>query len=166
MVLSQEPEAGTTIYAGDTVTLTVSGGVEIPIPLEVNLADLFVLQSAELRQETFRPGEGIAVTLRWHTLRPVGIHYVVFVHLIGPDGRLVTQQDVEPISPTTTWTPNVEIPDPHQVTIPADQSPGWYQLRVGMYPQGDPGHRLPVVDAGLTTAESDSILIAEIEVRP
>nr|HID13679.1 Stk1 family PASTA domain-containing Ser/Thr kinase [Anaerolineae bacterium] len=166
MVIAQEPERGTTIHAGDTVTLTVSGGVDIAIPLEVNLANLVMLESAELRQETFRLGEVIAVTLRWQALRSIGTHYVVFVHLISPDGRLVAQQDVEPIIPTTTWVPGVEIVDPHQVTIPADQPAGRYQLRTGMYPQGQPGFRLLVVDAGLTTAEADSILIAEIEIQP
>jgi hypothetical protein len=165
MVVAQEPERGTTIYAGDTVTLTVSGGVEIPVPLEVNLADLVVLESAELRQETFQPGEVIAVTLRWYALRSVGTHYVVFVHLIGPDGRLVAQQDAEPISPTTAWVPGAEVVDPHQVGIPAGLPAGQYQLRTGMYPQGQPGSRLPVVDAGLTKAESNSILIIEIAMR-
>jgi serine/threonine protein kinase len=166
MVLAQEPERGTTIYAGDTVTLTVSGGVEVPISLEVNLADMVMLEGAELRQETFQPGEVIAVTLRWRVLRATDTPYVVFVHLIGPDGSLVAQQDVEPIRPTTMWVPGMEVVDPHQVTIPAGQPPGRYQLHAGMYPQGQPGSRLPVVDAGMTTAESDSVLIAEIEVQP
>ena len=167
MVLAQEPEPGATVHVGDTVTLTVSGGVDIPIPLEANMADLIVLQSAELRQETFKPGGVIAVTFRWRALRPVGdTHYVVFVHLIGPNGRLVAQQDVEPVRPTPAWMADVEVVDPHQVAIPASQPAGRYQLRTGMYPQGQPGSRLPVVDAGLTTAESDSILVAEIEVQP
>ena len=166
MVLAQEPGRGATIYAGDTVTLTVSGGVDVPIPLEANLADMVMLDRAELRQETFQPGEVIAVTLRWRVLRATDAPYVVFVHLMGPDGRLVAQQDVEPIRPTTAWAPGMEVVDPHQVTIPAGQPAGRYQLRTGMYPQGQPGSRLPVVDAGLTTAESDSVLIAEIEVQP
>jgi hypothetical protein len=92
--------------------------------------------------------------------------YVVFVHLIGPDGRLAAQQDVEPISPTTTWVPDVEVVDPHQVPIPAGLPAGRYQLRTGMYPQGQPGYRLPVVDAGRTTVESNSVLILEIEIQP
>ena len=54
---------------------------------------------------------------------------------------------------------------PYQVAIPSDAPVGSYELRVGMYPQGQPGFRLLVVDAGLTTAESDSILIAEVEVQ-
>jgi serine/threonine protein kinase len=166
IVLAQEPVSGTTVYAGDTVTLTVSGGVDVPIPLEVNLADLVVLERAELRQETFQPGGVIAITLRWRALRSISAQYVVFVHLIGPDGGLVAQQDLEPIPPTTAWVPGVEVVDPCQVVIPAAQSAGRYQLRTGMYPQGQSGGRLPVVDSGLTTVESDSILVAEIEIQP
>jgi serine/threonine-protein kinase len=165
-VLAQQPLPDARLHAGDVVTLTVSGGVDVPIPLNVNLADLMVLKSAEVRQQSFRPGNIVAVTLRWQALFPIGTHYVVFVHLIGPSGRLVAQQDVEPFTPTTQWTPGIEIVDPHQVQIPADQPAGWYQIRVGMYPQGQPVSRLPVLDAGLTTVESDSILIAEIEVKP
>jgi hypothetical protein len=166
IVLAQEPVSGTTVYAGDTVTLTVSGGVDVPIPLEVNLADLVLLDRAELRQEIFQPGGVIAITLRWRALRSISTQYVVFVHLIGPDGGLVAQQDLEPIPPTTAWVPGVEVVDPCQVVIPAAQSGGRYQLRTGMYPQGQSGDRLPVVDSGSTTVESDSILVAEIEIQP
>jgi serine/threonine-protein kinase len=166
MVLEQLPEAGATVHAGDTVTLTVSGGVEIPIPLEVNLANLIVLDSAELRQEKYRPGDVIAVTLRWRAHQSIDTPYVVFVHLIGPGGQMAAQQDIEPINPTTSWEPGGSIASPHQVIIPGDQAAGKYQLRVGMYPQGQPGYRLPVVDSGHTTVESDSILVAEIEIGP
>ncbi len=169
-VVGQEPEPGTTIHTGDAVTLTVSGGVDVPIPLQVNLADRIVLESAELRQETFQPGGVIAVVLRWQALHSIGTHYVVFVHLIDPDAdpedSLVAQQDVEPVIPTARWAPGVEVVDPHQITIPAGLPAGWYQLRAGMYVPGQSGSRLPVVDAGLTTAESDSILIAEIKIQP
>lgn len=166
IILAQEPLPDTKVHAGDGVTLTVSGGMNVPIPLEVNLANLITLRSAEVRQQSFRPGSILAVTLRWQAMRPIGTHYVVFVHVIGPGGRLVAQQDEEPFTPTTQWAPGIEIVDPHMVDIPADLPPGWYQLRTGMYPQGQPYSRLPVVDQGLTTTESDSILIAEIEVRP
>jgi len=166
MVVAQDPGRGATVLSGDTVTLTVSGGVDIPIPLEVNVANLAVLESAELRQESFRPGDVIAVTLRWRAMRPMDTHYVVFVHLIGPGGDLVAQQDAEPISPTTEWGAGERLGDPHQVAIPADAAAGRYQLRTGMYPQGRPGYRLSVVDSGLTAAESDSILIAELDVQP
>jgi len=165
MVIAQTPEQGATLHAGDTVTLTVSGGLDVPISLEVNLANLILLKSAELRQATFRPGEVLAVVLHLQALRSTAAGYVVFVHLIAPDGSLVAQQDVEPIVPTATWRSGMEIVDPHQIVLPANLPPGRYQLRTGMYPQGEPGFRLPVVDAGLTSVEADSILIAEVEIR-
>ncbi|MEA3340534.1 MAG: hypothetical protein U9R15_11260, partial [Chloroflexota bacterium] len=100
-------------------------------------------------------------------LRSLDTHYVVFVHLVDdPRAPAVAQQDMEPFTPTTKWVPGVEMVDPRQVAIPAGQPAGKYQLRVGMYPQGQSDYQLPVVDAGLTTVESGRILIAEIEIKP
>jgi serine/threonine protein kinase len=166
-VTAQEPEPGTTIHAGDTVTLTVSGGFDVPIPIEANLADLIVLKSVELPQATFRPGAVATITLHWYALHSPDKHYIVFTHLIDPDDpdgpSSVTLGDAEPYVPTSQWTAGAQIAAPHQITIPLYQPAGRYHLRVGMY---EGPHRLPVVDAGLTTAESDSILIAEVEIRP
>lgn len=165
MVLAQEPVPGKKIHAGETVTLTVSGGLDVPIRLEVNLADTIMLESAELRRGAFGPGDAIALTLRWRALRSTKTHYVVFVHLVDdPHGPALAQQDVEPFMPTVQWVPGVEVVDPHQVTIPANQSAGMYQLRVGMYPRGQPNYQLQVVDVGRTTVESGRILVAEITV--
>ncbi|MEA3340172.1 MAG: Stk1 family PASTA domain-containing Ser/Thr kinase, partial [Chloroflexota bacterium] len=112
-VLAQEPEQGATVRVGDAVTLTVSGGVDINIPLHVNLDNQVMLESAELRQETFQPGGVIAVTLRWRALRSINTHYVVFVHLVDdPRAPAVAQQDMEPFTPTTKWVPGVEMVDP------------------------------------------------------
>ena len=84
--------------------------------------------------------------------------------MIDADGDLVAQEDVEPSVPTTDWGASV-VKDVYQFKLPVRLSAGTYQLRTGLYRQGQPHVRLPVVDAGLTTAESDSILIAEIEVE-
>ena len=165
-ILEQEPGPDTTVRAGDIVTLTVSGGVDTPIPLEVNLANLVMLESAGLQQETFPPGGTIVVTLHWRALRAVDTPYVVFVHLISPNGSMASQLDMEPTPTTVEWMADMEIVDSRQVEIPSGQPPGVYQLRVGMYPQGQPAHRLTVVDAGSAIVESDSILIAEIEIKP
>jgi serine/threonine protein kinase len=163
-VLSQEPSSGTTIHAGDTVTLTVSGGTDMPIELDVNLADTVLLSEAKLPQATFQPGDTIEITLYWKPLRTTSVPYIVFVHVIDADGSLVAQQDVEPTVPTTNWGTGV-VEDVHRFNLPGGLSAGTYQLRTGLYRQGQPHVRLPVVDAGLTAAESDSILIVEIEVE-
>ncbi|HDQ72162.1 MAG TPA: Stk1 family PASTA domain-containing Ser/Thr kinase [Chloroflexi bacterium] len=166
MILKQMPEPQATIYAGDTVTLTVSGGVNVPIVLDVNYADMFILEEVLLPYEKFQPGQDVYFTLRWYVRRGVSTHYVVFVHLLTSAGQLVAQQDVEPNPPTSNWTPGSRIMDAHQLTIPDNQPSGQYQLRVGLYPRGDTSYRLPVVDVGETSAEDNSALIIEIEIRP
>lgn len=168
-VLAQEPPPGTRLPAGSAVTLTVSGGTAVPIPLQVNLGNLIILEQAEVLQPRVRPGEAFAVSLRWRPLTAISTRYVVFVHLIGPDGRLVAQEDVEPLRgarPTDTWVPQMPLWDPHQVVLPPDAPVGTYQVRTGMYPVGEPGNRLVVVDPGLASVEFNSILVARIEVRP
>lgn len=162
-VLLQEPSSGATIRAGDTVTLTVSGGTDMPIELDVNLADTVLLEEAKLSQATFQPGDTIEVALYWKPLRTTSVPYIVFVHVINDDGNLVAQQDVEPAVPTTDWGTGV-VEDLHRFNLPGNLSAGTYQLRTGLYRQGQSHVRLPVVDVGLTTAESDSILIIEITI--
>ena len=104
------------------------------------------------------------LALDWEPIRTTSTRYIVFVHLVDLAGNLVSQQDVEPYVPTTEWGSDLVV-DPHQVTIPGDVSTGVYELRTGLYRQGQPEIRLPVVDPGLTTVDSDSILIAEIAIE-
>ena len=168
-VLAQEPSPETEISVGGVITLTVSGGTSVPIPIGANLGNLVVLESAEVLQARVRPGEVFAVSLRWRPLTTISTRYVVFVHLIGPDGRLIAQEDVEPLRgtrPTDTWVPQMPLWDPHQVLLPADAPAGTYQVRTGMYPIGEPGNRLPVLDPGQASVEAHSILIVRIEVGP
>jgi len=169
MVITQEPERGTEVQAGSIVTLTVSGGTTIPIEIHANLGNLIALEQAELLQARFRPGETLGISLRWHALSTVSTRYVVFVHVIGPGGNLVAQEDIEPLQgtrPTDTWASGTLLWDPHQVRLPADLPSGTYQVRTGMYPVGQPGSRLQVVDPGEASVEANSILVAEVEVGP
>jgi serine/threonine-protein kinase len=163
-VIAQQPDADETIRAGDTVTLTVSGGSDIT--LGVDLDRRILLKGAVIQQRAFRPGDMLGITLRWQATRAIDQRYVVFVHVIAPDGSLAAQDDRQPHLPTTQWTKDIEVVDPHQLTIPAGVSPGRYQLRTGMYPEGQPANRLVVVDPGSTTQDSNSILVTEIDVQP
>jgi hypothetical protein len=138
----------------------------MPIRLGVEMASLFVLESARLERVSFRPGDEVSLGLRWLSRRQTDSHYTVFVHLVGPDGQLVAQRDREPYEPTSAWMVNRIVSDEFLVAIPVGASPGTYQLRVGLYLSGVPAQRLEVVDPGLTTVEGDSIYIAEVAVQP
>ncbi len=166
-VISQNPPGGVRISRGSRVTILVSTGPTIP--LDANLGNLIDLMEAELPQRTFRPGNTLSLTLRWRARQPVGQNYVVFVHVTPPDGPILTQRDTEPLNgglPTTAWTPDQIVSDTYQLTIPEDAPAGTYQIRVGMYPFGQPAleQRLPVVDAGNAKETLNSLVIAEIEI--
>ncbi len=166
-VLEQEPEAQQEIRAGDTVTLTVSGGSDIAIPLRVNLNDQVILEQAWISDFGYRPGASVPVTLRWRCLAEFGASYKVFIHLVKDDTQmLVAQRDIVPVNglrPTTSWTPGETISDPHQISLPELAPPGTYQIRVGLY--SDSG-RLPVLDAGEARVVDDTIFVTTVTVQP
>ncbi|MBN1177870.1 MAG: Stk1 family PASTA domain-containing Ser/Thr kinase [Anaerolineae bacterium] len=169
-VIAQAPERGTVLQAGDVVTLTVSGGTSVHIVIDANLANLILLEQADIPQASLRPGDIFAVSLRWKAIARIDEQYVVFVHIIGSTGNLVAQDDGQPLQgtqPTNTWATGSSLWDLHQITLPQNVPAGTYQVRAGMYPPSHPESRLPVVDPGAASVESNSILIAEIEItRP
>jgi serine/threonine-protein kinase len=169
-IVQVEPPIGTLLDAGKTLTLTLSGGTDQPFPLEANLNNTIFLESAQLRADRFAPGEALSLVLRWRALQPVANSYIVFVHLIGPSGVTVAQEDREPRTgdasrPTNTWTPGVIVADSHSLTIPSSAANGTYQLWTGMYLPSN-GERLPVLDAGRTNAQDHRVLIREIRIGP
>jgi len=168
-VISQEPPQGSQVDAGSVVTLTVSGGTRVPVTIQANLGDVILLEQAELLQSILQRGDLLEVSLRWRALTAISNRYIVFVHVLGPNGELVAQDDVAPLQgarPTDTWTAETTLWDRHQINLPQDAPTGTYQVRVGMYPEGQPGQRLRVVNPGEASVQDDSILILEIEVEP
>jgi hypothetical protein len=78
----------------------------------------------------------------------MGEDYTVFVHLVGPDGRLQGQADSWPVQgtyPTSQWTPGREVTDPYEVRLESDAPPGPYRVEVGWYDL-DTMQRLQIVD--------------------
>lgn len=166
-VVSQDPPGGARVSRGSSVTIAISTGPVIKI--EANLGDQVELVEAELTRDTFRPGEVLQITLRWRARRPIDQDYVVFVHVTPPSGIPVAQQDARPVGgsfPTTAWTPGQLVNDVYRVMLPANVPPGRYQIRVGMYPKGQPQihRRLPIVDPGRAEAALNSVIVKEIEI--
>lgn len=95
-----------------------------------------VLMDAEVGRTTANPGALIPVNLRWRGLRSIDEDYTVFVHLVGPDGRLHGQVDSWPVQgsyPTSLWTPGREVTDRYEVRLDADAPVGHYRVEVGLY---------------------------------
>jgi hypothetical protein len=82
------------------------------------------------------PGEILPVALSWRSLSETPVSYKVFVQLLDEEGRLVTGSDAIPAGwtrPTTGWIAGEYIIDRHELRLPADLTPGSYQLLVGLY---------------------------------
>lgn len=165
-ILEQVPVPDSEVTSGDTITLTISGGTEHPIPLQVNFNGLIVLETATVPQLDFRAGDSIPVTLQWRALQPVERSYKVFVHLLATDGvTLIAAGDSEPVNglnPTSAWQTGDIVMDPHQIAIPQGVAPGTYQIRVGLYTAEG---RLPVSDAGLAPVHDNSIFVTHIVIQ-
>ena len=85
----------------------------------------------------------------------------MFVHLLGPDGRLVTQHDGLPVNgtrPTDTWLPGERLVDPVALEIPANLPTGTYRVEVGLY-DATTGERLPAFDREGTQLEQNRFLL-------
>jgi hypothetical protein len=59
---------------------------------------------------------------------------------------------------------NQVVEDRHVVNIPADAVAGSAEVRVGLYPSGNPAGRLPVSDPGLASVEANSVTVAVIQI--
>ncbi len=116
--------------------------------LDARFGDVITLVGATLSPELPRPGAPLTVTLVWRAEAPVGRSLKVFVHLAGPDGRPVAQDDTVPgnwTRPTDRWVAGEFVADGHTLLVPAALPPGPYRLLVGLY---DPltGLRLTLPD--------------------
>lgn len=114
--------------------------------LRVNLADSITMLGYDLAAAAVGPGDSVSLTLYWQALGEIQHDYTVFVHLIGPDGGIVSQDDGEPdkgFYPTSYWDKGEVVRDEHVLTVPPDLGVGEYELRVGMYTVEDMV-RLPV----------------------
>lgn len=108
----------------------------------------------------------VDVTLYWQVVAPIEENYTVFVHLLNPDGNLVTQHDGQPLHgylPTSGWSPGVVIPDHHRLLLPGELPSGRYYLIAGMYTL-ETLERLPVLSEH-AQGTGDSVMLDQLELE-
>ena len=174
-------------FAGSVRVRIESGGgsVELP-PLEVQPSGrTFVVPSIQnpqaatfgdsirllgyaLDKTSDQPGGTLRVTLYWQALNPTASSYVVFAHLLDPNGILRGQKDTVPRGgelPTDHWLPGEVIADSYDITLASDAPRGSYLIEVGMY-LPNTGARLAVLDANGTRLQEDRVILnTKIEVK-
>ncbi len=100
-------------------------------------------------------GGSLTVTLYWHVQGDAARDYTVFVHAVGPDGRVWGQSDAWPAqgtAPSMTWVSGEIIADEHQFSLRDDAPHGTYELVVGLYDASD-GSRVPLTVDGERTPD-------------
>jgi len=83
-----------------------------------------------------RPGAPLNIALIWYASARQGHDWVVFVHLVDTQDRIVAEDNRPPRDgafPMTQWAIGDWIEDPHALRLPADLADGVYTLRVGLY---------------------------------
>ncbi len=116
-------------------------------PLEIIFGESMELIGMNTLAETYQAGTSVRLKLDWHaTVRPPG-RYKIFTHLIGSDGNLYAQRDLEPgdgLLPTNGWARGEYVSTDYTIGLPADLIPGDYTIRVGLYDPNTNERVLPV----------------------
>ncbi|MCP5095298.1 MAG: hypothetical protein GY943_07090, partial [Chloroflexi bacterium] len=96
---------------------------------------------------TMQPGELFDVTVYWKLQQLQEINFQSYIHIIKPDGTLLTQSDhLNPGEfPTRRWPLDKYVRDTHFLQLPANTPPGEYDIVTGLWVQSE-GWRLPLFD--------------------
>ncbi|GIW08329.1 MAG: hypothetical protein KatS3mg060_3134 [Dehalococcoidia bacterium] len=108
-------------------------------PIGAKFGDLATLDGLTAHRE----GSALTVELVWTPAREIDQSYLVFVHALDAEGRIVAQSDRVPAggaAPTTSWLPGRKVSDLHRLAV---APPAGGALAIGLY---DPttGERVPV----------------------
>ncbi len=131
----------------------------------INFDNQVLLLNEKIDRDTLKPNESLHIDLTWRGLKKWDADYTVFVHLVGPDGKVHGQVDQWPVQgtlPTTSWDAGQIVNDPYLVTLPPDAPGGQYQVEVGWYLLATL-RRLPVLDAGGQLSD-DKVIVGEFVV--
>ena len=136
-------------------------------PMQANLGDQLVLIGYEPKATQFAPGDRFVVNLYWKATSAMPESYTGFLHLIGPDGRLVTQDDHElgrGFYRTLFWKPDEVVRERYELALPKDTPPGDYALWAGVY--GFPSLKRLAVRSASTSAQDDRVWLDILHVGP
>jgi hypothetical protein len=117
--------------------------------------------------ESYKPGDVAQLFTGWQVLDPATLgpahppafksELILFTHILNSDGSIYLQQD-RLDAPSWQWQAGDTVLQIHQFAIPADATPGEYQVEVGFYDHIT-GERL------LTQDGADHLIVAPLILR-
>jgi len=117
-------------------------------PIETPLAADFAGKIGLLGYSQALDRDTMSITLYWQARGTMDASYKVFVHILGPDGKMWGQKDDVPgqgTLPTTGWLAGEVLADTYDVPLDQNAPLQDARIEIGFY---DPvsGVRLPVID--------------------
>ncbi len=130
--------------------------------MEVPIGDAARVLGYRVNTTELYPGDELAVTVAWEVLRPTDIPYMVFVHVLNPQGVMVAQRDTYTglgNYPSTWWRPGHVFEETYRVVIPETAyTPDTAMLSIGLY-HPDYG-RLPIEAPNV---QENALVLTEVE---
>ena len=102
----------------------------------------------EVRPTQARPGDSIRAVTYWRVARADDSPLMMFAHLLGPDGKLVAQEDRLDVASETLRVGD-EFLQTHRMALASDAPPGTYHVAIGLYS--------PVTNLRVPVAGSDRV---------
>jgi hypothetical protein len=136
-------------------------------PMQANLADQLALIGYEPKATQFARGHRFTVNLYWKTIGAMPESYTGFLHLTGPEGRLVTQDDHElgrGFYRTLFGQPGEVVRERYELALPKDIPSGDCTLWTGVY--GFPSLKRLAVRSASTSTQDDRVWLDTIHVEP
>ncbi|MHB1006283.1 MAG: hypothetical protein ACYC3S_11660 [Chloroflexota bacterium] len=146
--LAKEP-GSVEVASLSSVRLGRQTAVAADQPPLATFGDTIRLATAQVAPQT--GNARVAVDTVWQSGSRLERDYTLFVHVYGPDGKLVAQADGWPAEgryPTSVWLPNEGVTDHRDLALPADLSAGTYVVKVGLYDAKTMGRLAPNPDTG------------------
>ncbi len=132
--------------------------------IQVNFAEGLSMIGYEIKPNSFNAGQEFIVNIYWQAVHAMPEAYTGFVHLVGPDGQLVAQDDHElgrDFYRTIFWQPGEVIRERYVLTAP--KSPGdSYTLWAGAY--GFPSLQRLVVRSADKPTQDNRVMLDTISV--
>lgn len=136
-------------------------------PLMRNLGGLIALLGYSIDAGDVGADETVSITLRWQTLAPMDKDYTVFIHLVGPDGRIWAHEDrllEHGGLPTSTWQVGQIVTNQYDLAIGSPVASGDYVVQAGIY-YWQTGDRLEVRDENRQRLTGDTIVLRHIRIN-
>lgn len=118
--------------------------------IDADFGGEIALRGFDVDRETLKAPGALRLTLYWQALRTPSRSYTVFTHLLDAQGRVVAQQDAEPVrgaAPTLGWVPGQVVEDEYELKLERDPGGAELALEVGLY-DARTGERLKLAGQG------------------